>query len=87
MVKQTFYHIKDTDNKVVDLFENSHRFKLEYVVVAEHERRMETNKLHESYDSIEREDFQLSRGVVESFFRSPSRRRSKFALVTAMTSS
>jgi hypothetical protein len=65
--QQTFYHIMDTDGKVVDLFDNAHRFKLDYVV-AEHERRLETNRLHESYDSIERDDFQLSRGVVESFF-------------------
>ena len=65
--QQTFYHIMDTDGKVVNLFENAHRFKLDYVV-AEHERRMETNRLHESYDSIERDDFQLLRGVVESFF-------------------
>ena len=65
--QQTFYHIKDTDGKVVDLFDNAHRFKLDYVV-AEHERRLEINRSFESYDSIERDDFQLSRGVVESFF-------------------
>ena len=29
--QQTFYHIKDTDGKVVDLFEHAHRFKLDYV--------------------------------------------------------
>jgi hypothetical protein len=34
--QQTFYHIMDTDGKVVDLFENAQRFKLDYVV-AEHE--------------------------------------------------
>ena len=65
--QQTFYHIKDTDGTVVDLFEHAHRFKLESVI-EEHERRKETTAAFEAYDSIERDDFQLSRGVVESFF-------------------
>ena len=30
--QQTFYWIRDTNNKVVDLFENAHRFKLDTVV-------------------------------------------------------
>jgi hypothetical protein len=65
--QQTFYHIKDTDGKVVDLFEHAHRFKLDYVI-AEHNRRMENIKAFEAYDSIlERDNAQLSRGVVESF--------------------
>ncbi|KAI2499352.1 hypothetical protein MHU86_15134 [Fragilaria crotonensis] len=83
--QQTFYHIKDTDGKVVDLFEHAHRFKLDFVI-AEHERRMQDNELHESYDSIERDDCQLSRGVVESFFPNPSRRRLKSGLAIAKIS-
>jgi hypothetical protein len=65
--QQTFYYIKDTDGNVVDLFEHAHRFKLDFVI-AEHERRMEENNLHESYDRIERDDCELSCGVVESSF-------------------
>jgi hypothetical protein len=61
--QQTFYYIKDTDGKVVDLFEHAHRFKLVFVI-AEHEQRMEENDLHESYDRIKRDDCELSRGVV-----------------------
>ena len=66
--QQTFYYIKDTDDKVVNLFEHSHRFKLEAVIAEHYRRAAEDNILYEAYDSIERDDFQLSRGVVESFF-------------------
>ena len=61
--QQIFYHIKDTDGKVVDLFEHAHRFKLNFMI-AEHDRCMEENQLHESYYSIKRDDCQLSHGVV-----------------------
>ena len=66
--QQTFYWVLDvngTDNKVVDLFENAHRFKLD-TIIAEHKRRLQKNVTHESYDAIERDDIQLSRTVVES---------------------
>jgi hypothetical protein len=70
--QQTFYHIKDTDDKVVDLFEHSHRFKLEYVV-AEHERRMETNRLHNHATASNVMTFSCHVGSWNLFFRSPSR--------------
>ena len=47
--QQTFYWIRDTNSKVIDLFENAHRFKLD-AVIAEHTRRLR-NTGHESYDS------------------------------------
>ena len=37
--QQTFYHIRDDNNKVVDLFEHSHRFKLSQVI-DEHKRSL-----------------------------------------------
>jgi hypothetical protein len=64
--QQIFYYIKDTDGKLVDLLEHAHRFKLNFVI-AEHERLMEENDLHESYNRIERDDCELSRGAVGSF--------------------
>ena len=63
--QQTFYWIRDSDNKVVDLFENAHRFKLD-TVVKEHKRRLEKSTAYESYDEIERDEVELSRTVVES---------------------
>jgi hypothetical protein len=63
--QQTFYWIRDTDSKLVDLFENAHRFKLESVI-AEHDRRLEVNDKHDSYDELERDEVELSRTVVES---------------------
>ena len=63
--QQTFYWIRDIDGKVVDLFENAHRFKLE-TVIAEHNRRMIVSGEKESYDGIERDEVELSRTVVES---------------------
>ena len=63
--QQTFYWIRDTDNKVVDLFDNAHCFKLDGVI-AEYIRRLAKNNLHESYDDTERDEVELSRTVVES---------------------
>ena len=63
--QQTFYWIRDSDGKVVDLFDNSHRFKLD-TVVAEHKRRLEKRTDFETYDEIERDEVELSRTVVES---------------------
>jgi hypothetical protein len=63
--QQTFYWIRDSDGKVVDLFEHSHRFKLDNVV-AEHTRRCVKNNDFASYDDIERDEVELSRTVVES---------------------
>jgi hypothetical protein len=48
----------------VDLFEHTHRFKLE-IVIAEHCRRMKGTD-HETYDTIEKDEVELSRLVVES---------------------
>ena len=62
--QQTFYWIRDTNNKVVELFEHTHRFKLE-AVIAEHYRRMKGDG-HEAYDIIEKDEVELSRLVVES---------------------
>ena len=64
--QQTFYWIRDSDGKVIDLFENAHRFKLE-AVIAEHDRRSIQNDKFESYDAMERDEVELlSRTVVES---------------------
>ena len=63
--QQTFYWIRDSDGKVVDLFDNAHRFKLD-TVVAEHKRRLEKRTDFETYDEIERDEVELSRTVVES---------------------
>ena len=63
--QQTFYWIRDSDDKVVDLFENAHRFKLDDVV-AEHVRRSAKNTKFETYDDLERDEVELSRTVVES---------------------
>jgi hypothetical protein len=63
--QQTFYWTKDTDDTVVDLFENAHRFKLD-MVIEEHNRRMLVSGLFESYDGIERDEVELSRSVVDS---------------------
>ena len=68
--QQTFYWVRDpVSNKVVDLFENTHRFKLE-TVIDEHYRRMSGTE-HEAYDSIERDEVELSRLVVESYLSEP----------------
>ena len=50
---------------LVDLFEHSHRFKLD-AVIAEHQRRLAVSGNFDSYDMIERDDVELSRMVVES---------------------
>ena len=63
--QQTFYWIRDSDKKVVDLFENAHRFKLD-TVVNEHKHHLEKSTQYESYDEIERDEVELSRTVVES---------------------
>jgi hypothetical protein len=63
--QQTFYWIRDTDGRVIDLFEHAHRFKVEGVI-AEHTRRIAVNTNYESYDAIERDEVELSRTVVES---------------------
>ena len=64
--QQTFYHVKDTDDKVVNLFENSHRFTLE-TVIAEHERRCQAdNSAYEQYDQYELDEIELSRLLVMS---------------------
>jgi hypothetical protein len=63
--QQTFHHIRDVDGKLIDLFENSHRFKLQ-AVIDEHIRRSEDGNEHELYDQFEREKFELSRMVVDS---------------------
>jgi hypothetical protein len=65
--QQTFYHIKDTDGKVVDLFEHAHRFNVE-TTMAEHERRISetTSTTFDQYDDFERDDIELSRMVVNS---------------------
>jgi hypothetical protein len=64
--QHTFYWMKDTDNLVVDLFENAHCFKLD-TVVEEHNRHiMLVSGLFEYYDGIERDEVELSRTVVES---------------------
>ena len=63
--QQTFYWLRDSDGKVVDLFEHSHRFKLE-TKIAEHVRcTSKTNLTHEAYDEVERDEVELSRMVVE----------------------
>ena len=82
--QRTFYHIMDTDGKVVDLFENAHRFKLDYVV-AEHKRRMETNRLHESLNHMIASSAMIFSCRPESW--NPSRRRLKSDSVTARISS
>jgi hypothetical protein len=63
--QQTFYHVRDIDGKVVNLFENSHRFKLE-AIVDEHNRRVAVGNAHELYDQYERDEIELSRMVVDS---------------------
>lgn len=64
--QQTFYFVKDSDNQVVSLFENSHRFTLE-AVIEEHERRADADNLgYEQYDQYELDEIELSRLVVLS---------------------
>ncbi len=76
--QQTFNHIRDADGKVIDLFDNSHRFKLQ-AVNDEHLRRSneETStekgtstatleEPYEQYDQFERDEVELSRMVVDS---------------------
>ena len=83
---QTFYWIRDIDGKVVELFENAHRFKLE-TVIAEHNRRMIV--------STERSRTTESKGTklnchVPSWNHCcprPSRRKSRFDSATVMISS
>jgi hypothetical protein len=68
--QQTFYLIRDpTCNMVVDLFENTHRIKLD-VVIAEHYRCIRGSE-HEAYDNIEKVEVELSRLVVESYLSEP----------------
>ena len=59
--------MKDSDNQVVSLFENSHRFTLE-AVIEEHERRADADNLgYEQYNQYyELDEIELSRLVVLS---------------------
>ena len=63
--QHTYYHIRDIDGKVIDLFDNSHRFKLQ-AVIDEHVRRSEEGTEHELYDQFERDEVELSLMVVNS---------------------
>ena len=64
--QQTFYFVKDSDDNIVSLFDNSHRFTLE-AVIAEHERRSSAdNTGYEQYDQYEFDEIELSRLVVLS---------------------
>ena len=63
--QQSFYCIRDTDGKVVSLFEHSHRFRLD-AVVAEHNRRLSFSNQYETYDAIERDENEMTRMVFES---------------------
>ena len=58
--QHSFYHIRDPDMTVIDLFEHSHHFKLD-AVIAEHQRRLSVSGTFDSYDMIERDDVELSR--------------------------
>lgn len=99
--QQTFYYIRDIDMKVVDLFDNSHRFKLQ-AVIDEHVRRCgdaesegeETDpstiptsdaEPFERYDQFERDEVELSRMVVDSLLTESSLRRLSFATDIAKT--
>jgi hypothetical protein len=63
--KQSFYCIRDIDGKVVSLFENPHRFRLD-TVVAEHNRRLQASGQYETYDPLERDENEMTRMVFES---------------------
>ena len=70
--QQTFYYIKDSDDKVVDLFEHAHRFNLE-AVMGEHERRIsEYTVTFDQYDTYELDEIELSRMVVSSLLTETS---------------
>jgi hypothetical protein len=65
--QQTFYHIKDTKGKVVNLCEHAHCFSVE-ATMAKHERRISetTTSTFDQYDDFERDDIESSRMVVNS---------------------
>jgi hypothetical protein len=68
--QQTFYYVKNAEDKVVNLFEYVHTIDLETVIKEHNHRRDPTNVGDDAYDDYEIGDVALSRLVVESLLTS-----------------
>jgi hypothetical protein len=63
--QQTVYWIRNSNNKVMNLFENAHCFKLSDAI-SEHVHQSKQSTDYESYDNMERDEDEILRTVVES---------------------
>ena len=68
--QETFYHVKDMSDTVVNLFDHVHNFTLEEVVKEFNERSKEGNEDYAAFDTYEVCEVKMSRLVVESYLTS-----------------
>ena len=68
--QETFYYVKNSSGKVVDLLEHAHNFTLETVVEEFNQRARFDNVSDEAFDDYEMDEVTMSRLVVESLLTS-----------------